>query len=254
MRLEGNTVLVTGGASGIGRGLAIAMAGAGNRVIIAGRRTDALRAVADGRPGIEFLPLDVSDTECVEEFVTRLDRDHPDLNVVINNAGVMAIEDLTTLDPARTAEIVATNLLGPILLTSLLIPRLRSRAHSAVINVTSALAFVPMATAPTYCATKAGLHSFTESLRFQLRDSVIQVIEVVPPRVRTDMVGPTDDRAIDLDAFIAEVISALANPHVTEIVVGAARGLRYAERDGAYDQQLVAVNDRVPPAELENMS
>lgn len=251
MRLTGNTVLITGGAGGIGRGLAVAMHGAGNRVIIAGRRADALRAVADAHPGMEFLRLDVSDSGDVRRFVDRVNRDFPDLNVLVNNAGSMAVEDLASPDPATAAAIVNTNLLGPMVLTSLLLPKLRTHANGAIINVTSALAFVPLAVAPTYSATKAGLHSYTEALRFQLRHNGIQVIEVAPPRVETEMDGPgKDGYTVTVDDFIAQVIAQLTTePEATEIVVDAARKLRYAERDRVYDRLFAAVNRADNPLE-----
>ena len=251
MRLTGNTILITGGASGIGRGLAVAMHRAGNRVIIAGRRADALRAVADAHPGVEFLRLDVSDTAGIHRFVDRVQRDLPDLNVLVNNAGIMAVEDFAEPDPSATSAIVDTNLLGPMVLTSLLLPTLRTHAHGAIINVTSALAFLPLAMAPTYSATKAGLHSYTEALRFQLRDNGIQVIEIAPPRVETEMDGPGDDGyTVTVDDFVAQVMAQLtAEPEAIEIVVEAARALRYAERNGVYDQLFAAVNNSANPLE-----
>ncbi|MBV8788863.1 MAG: SDR family oxidoreductase [Mycobacterium sp.] len=251
MRLTGNTILITGGASGIGRGLAVAMHRAGNRVIIAGRRADALRAVADAHPGVEFLRLDVSDTAGIHRFVEGVQRDLPDLNVLVNNAGIMAVEDFAEPDPSATSAVVNTNLLGPMVLTSLLLPTLRTHAHGAIINVTSALAFLPLAMAPTYSATKAGLHSYTEALRFQLRDNGIQVIEIAPPRVETEMDGPGDDGyTVTVDDFVAQVMAQLtAEPEAIEIVVEAARALRYAERNGVYDQLFAAVNNSANPLE-----
>ena len=127
MRLTGNTVLVTGGGSGIGRGLAVALHEAGNRVVIAGRRIEALRAVADEHPGIGYLQLDQTDRQSIRRFVDELSRRHPELNVVINNAGVMALEDLSEPDPDVASAVIATNLLGPIVLTSLLMPTLMAR-------------------------------------------------------------------------------------------------------------------------------
>lgn len=244
MRLTGNTILVTGGGSGIGRGLAVALHEAGNRVVIAGRREEALRAVADEHPGIAHLQLDQSKWQSIPRFVNELTRRHPELNVVINNAGIMALEDLSEPDPDIASAVVSTNLLGPIVLSSLLIPTLKARRHPAIVNVTSALAFVPLAFAPTYSATKAALHSYTECMRFQLQDSGIQVIEIAPPRVQTDMQGPADDdRSMSVDDFVAETLSLLASrPAAGDVIVKAARGLREAERDGAYAEMFAAVN------------
>jgi uncharacterized oxidoreductase len=243
MRLTGNTILVTGGGSGIGRGLAAALHQAGNRVVIAGRRVDALRAVADEHPGITYLQLDQSDGQSIRGLVAKIEQEYPDLNVVVNNAGMMAIEDLAAPDPDTASAVISTNLLGPIVLTSLLLPILRAHQAAAIINVTSALAFVPMAIAPTYSATKAGLHAYTESLRFQLQDSGIQVIEIAPPRVETEMDGPTDGYTMTVDDFIAETLSLMANrPDDGEVIVSASRALREAERNGRYAAVFAAVN------------
>jgi uncharacterized oxidoreductase len=243
MRLTGNTILVTGGGSGIGRGLAVALHRAGNRVVIAGRRIEALRSVAEAHPGITFLQLDLTDSQSIRRFVGEIDEQYPDLNVVVNNAGVMALEDLDAPDPATAAQVIATNLLGPIVLTSLLIPTLRSQSDATIINITSALAFVPMAIAPTYSATKAGLHAYTESIRFLLQGGGIQVIEVAPPRVETEMDGPGDAYTMTVDDFIAEMLWLLSvDPGTGEVIVSAARGLRDAERNGVYAEQFAAVN------------
>jgi uncharacterized oxidoreductase len=243
MRLTDNTILVTGGGSGIGRGLAIALHRAGNRVVIAGRRVEALRAVADDHPGISYLQLDQSDRQPIKRFVAEIERQHADLNVVVNNAGVMALEDIDASDPDTASAVISTNLLGPIVLTSLLMPMLKAQPSAAIVNVTSALAFVPMAIAPTYSATKAGLHAYTESLRFLLHDSGIQVIEIAPPRVETEMDGPGDAYTMTVDDFIAEALWLMASrPDAGEVIVSAARGLREAERNGVYAEQFAAVN------------
>jgi uncharacterized oxidoreductase len=243
MRLTDNTILVTGGGSGIGRGLAIALHEAGNRVVIAGRRIETLRAAADRHPGITYLHLDQSDRQSIQRFVGEIERQYPDLNVVVNNAGIIALDDVDAPDPDTASAVVSTNLLGPIVLTSLLLPRLKSQHGAAVINITSALAFVPMAAAATYSATKAGLHAYTESLRFLLQNSGIQVIEIAPPRVETEMDGPADAYTMTVDDFVAEAMWLMANrPETGEVIVAAARGLREAERNGVYVEQFAAVN------------
>jgi uncharacterized oxidoreductase len=252
MRLTGNTVLVTGGGTGIGRALAIALFERDNRVVIAGRRTAALRAVTAAHPGIESHPLDVTDTDAVRHFAATVERRWPDLNVLINCAGVMALESPSAFDPAVSTNVVATNLLGPIVLTSLLLPTLQRHADATIVNVTSALAFVPLAIAPTYSATKAGLHSYTESLRILLRDSAIEVIEIAPPRVRTEMDGGCDADSIDADEFVAEIMDRLsAQSGAGEVVVQAARAVRYAERDGHYGRMLAAVNADVKAEDVQ---
>jgi uncharacterized oxidoreductase len=244
MRLTDNMILVTGGGSGIGRGLAVALHKAGNRVVIAGRREKALRAVADQHPGIDYLHLDQSERQSIQRFVDELARRHTDVNVVVNNAGMMAFEDLSEPDPDVASTVVSTNLLGPIVLTSLLMPMLKAQRHAAIVNVTSALAFVPLAFAPTYSATKAALHAYTESLRFQLQDSGIQVIEIAPPRVETEMQAPADDEhTMSLDDFISETLALLAGrPDAGEVIVNAARGLREADRNGRYAEAFATVN------------
>ncbi|MEU0494197.1 SDR family NAD(P)-dependent oxidoreductase [Mycobacterium sp. NPDC006124] len=244
MQWTGHTILITGGGSGIGAGLAAAMHHAGNQVVIAGRRTEVLQAMAHRHPGMSYLRFDQGDPRAVRAFADEVVRRHPQLSVLINNAGIVRAEDLYAPDPDVVAEVASTNLGGPLALTAHLLPVLTRRPSAAIVNVTSALAFVPKAELPTYCATKAALHSYTESLRFQLRHSSVHVIEVAPPRVRIESDAPGGDHGITVDEFVAEVMSSLvAHPEAGEIVVRAARRLRFAERRGAYSQSFNAVND-----------
>jgi uncharacterized oxidoreductase len=223
MQLTGNTILVTGGGTGIGRGLATALHRLGNRVVIAGRRRAPLQAVVSANPGMQYLQLDQGDSDDIRRFTVELTDRFPDLDVVINNAGVSHVEDLTTGDTARAQAIVEVNLLGPIRLTSALLPALVSRPRAAILNVTSGLAFAPNASMPTYCATKAALHSYTQSLRFQLRDTAVQVIEIIPPRVQTELadgLGLDPDTLMPLNSYVAETMSLLqTQPQADEIVV-----------------------------------
>jgi uncharacterized oxidoreductase len=248
MNRSRNTILITGGGSGIGRGLAESLHRAGNRVVIAGRRHDVLQATAAANPGIEYRHLDLADPDSVNRLTAELADSYPELNVVINNAGVMHTEDLRSADYAASQialHTVTVNLLGPIQLTAALLPTLLGRPDAAIVNVTSALAFVPKASAPTYSATKAGLHAYTQSLRHQLHGTGVQVIEIIPPQVETDMLtgenrGP---HAMSLDAFVAETMSLLhSQPEAEEIVVAAAGRVRFAARDGHYDDVFAAVN------------
>ncbi|OBH34479.1 oxidoreductase [Mycobacterium sp. E342] len=249
MKLTRNVVLVTGGGSGIGRGLAESLHRLGNRIIIAGRRREALQAAAAANPGMEYLQLDQGDPASVSRLAAEVANRHPGLNVVINNAGIMHTENLVAGGTAAAEETVAVNLLGPIRLTAALLPTLLGRPDAAIVNVTSALAFVPKAVAPTYCATKAALHSYTESLRHQLRDTAVEVIEIIPPRVETEMQRGLGNapHALTLDAFVAETISLLgAQPGAAEVVVDAARRVRSAGRGASYDEIFHAVNRPTP--------
>lgn len=209
MWVAGNCILVTGGGSGIGRELAREFHEAGSKVVVAGRRLDALREVTEAHPGISAMQLDIADAGAIGEFAARVAAEHPELNVLVNNAGVMRPED--KVDAAVAEETVAINLLGPIRLTAALLPQLLSRPNAAIVNVSSALAFVPFAATPTYCATKAALHSWTVSLRRQLRDSHVEVIEIMPPAVQTEL-QPGQSKspyAMPLDAYIAETMALL---------------------------------------------
>ncbi len=237
MKTTGNTILITGGTAGIGRGLALRLHEAGNKVVIAGRRSELLDQIAAENPGIETIVLNVSDPASVARVCAEVAVGYPELNVLINNAGIMLREDLQ--DPSSLAvaeEIVATNLLGPIRMVYALLPLLAGNDNSAIVNVSSALAFVPLPVTPTYSATKAALHSFTESLRVQVADTSVQVIELVPAGVRTALLGQeNDERAQPLDEFISEVMTLMeTTPSARELVVERAEVMRYAEARAAY--------------------
>ncbi len=245
MRMAGNTILVTGGGTGIGRGLAESFHRLGNQVIIAARRREPLQAVTEANPGMQAMSLDQADPADIRRFATEVTDRYPELNVVVNNAGIQRVEDLTTGGPGAAEQTIAINLLGPIRLTAALLPSLRVKPRATIINVTSALAFMPSALTPTYCATKAGLHSYTQSLRFQLRDTAVAVIEIIPPHVQTALQGERgfDPRAMPLDEYITETMTLLqTQPQADEIVVEGAKRFRFAERDGVYDDIYPAFN------------
>jgi uncharacterized oxidoreductase len=253
VRTRDNTLLVTGGGSGIGLALAEEFSRLGNRVIVAARSARRLEAAA--QKGFERLSVDMSDPRSIEALAREAIEKFPDLNVLVHNAGVMKNENLRATNTSAIAlETIATNLSGPILLTNALLPRLLKQPEATIITVSSGLAFVPLAMNPTYSATKAAIHSYTESLRYQLRSTRIGVIELVPPYVQTDLMGSrhaNDPAAMPLRDFIAEVMTILkSEPNVAEILVKRVQPLRFAANEGAAKYQAVwrEMNDRVSAA------
>jgi uncharacterized oxidoreductase len=245
MKLSGNTILITGGGSGIGRELAHRFHALGNKVIVAGRRREQLDETVSGREGMDAIELDVSDPASIEAAARELLRDHPDLNVVINNAGIMIYEPL---DRGRDLSVpeatITTNLLGPIRLTDALIDHLKNQPDSAIVNVSSGLAFVPLVGAPTYSATKAAMHSYTLSLRGALKGQV-EVIELIPPAVQTDLTPgqATREGYLPLNDYVDEVMELFTKePTPAEIAVGRVRFLRDAEAEGRFGQTFAALN------------
>ena len=246
MELSRNTILITGGGSGIGRGLAEAFHQLGNQVVIAGRREQALKETTAAHSGMKWLPLDIADRGALGSFAARVAEEFPALNVLINNAGIMRAEKLLAqqVDLADAEATVATNLLGPLRLTAALLPQLKKRPHATIMNVSSGLAFVPMALTPVYCATKAAIHSYTQSLRHQLRATTIEVLELIPPYVATHLMGGADDpRAMPLGQFIGEVMDILKQqPTPAEICVENVKRLRFAAESGRYEAIFQGMN------------
>jgi uncharacterized oxidoreductase len=247
MDIKNNTILITGGGSGIGRALAEAFHAEGNHVIIAGRRKAMLDELTKANPGMKYAVLDIENADAIKSFADKLTADHPRLNVVIHNAGIMRAENVKEgkLDDAEAT--IATNLLGPIRLNAALLPTLQKQAHATVMTVSSGLAFLPLALTPTYNATKAAIHSYSQSLRYQLKDTKVQVMELVPPWVQTELMGPgqaTEPRAMPLKEFITEVMGILkSSPDATEINVERVKPLRFAEVNGNYDGFFKQFND-----------
>lgn len=245
MNISGNTILITGGGSGIGEGLAAAFHAAGNQVIITGRNRAALERTVAAHPGMAHEVLDVGSADEIARVTAKIVAAFPALNILINNAGIMRPEDLLAGATADAEEMIATNLLGPIRLTAALLPQLRRQAAAAIINVSSGLAFVPLAMTPTYSATKAALHSYSESLRFQLRETPVQVIELAPPAVATKLMPGHDENpnSMPLADYIGESMELLrTNPDAREICVKRVRMLRDAEAEGRYGAVFAALN------------
>lgn len=239
MKTTDNTILITGGGSGIGRALAEAFHALGNQVIISGRSAKTLDETTAANPGMKSLTVDMTDAASISAFATKLEQEFPQLNVLINNAGIMRPESLLSAEASTTdAEaMIMTNLLGPIRLIHALLPLLRKQSSATVINVTSGLAFIPLAMTPTYCATKAAMHSYSESLRHQLKETAVKVLELAPPYVATELMGSqqaADPRAMPLGEFIAEVMQIFkTQPEATEILVKRVEPLRFAAAGGA---------------------
>ncbi|MBX9694911.1 MAG: SDR family NAD(P)-dependent oxidoreductase [Cyanobacteria bacterium] len=251
MKLSGNTVLVTGGASGIGRGIAEAFHNRGNAVIIAGRRRNKLDEVVKANPGMHAIELNIADPENIASVAGKLTKDFPKLNVLINNAGVMHIDDVAgPIDDTVLDTTLRTNLMGPIRLTSALIEHLKLQETAYVMNVTSGLAFIPLATSAIYSASKAALHSYSLSLRYMLTGTSVKVLEIAPPWVQTELLNSKDEpRAMSLSDFLNETMDLLASTD-DEIVTQRAHMLRdqAGPNEGAF---VVQFNNmiRVPEGE-----
>jgi uncharacterized oxidoreductase len=227
MKLTGNTIFITGGGSGIGRGLAEALHRLGNRVIIGGRRRSQLDAVTAANPGMVGVEIDIADPDSIRHTGARLITEYPELNVLINNAGVMMPDTAEgRIDEGMLTSTVETNLLGSIRMSSTLVEHLKTKPDAALIYNTSVLAFVPLAVTAVYSATKAALHSYVLSQRFALRGTGVRVLEIAPPWVRTELMNSQEaEQAMPLDRFIEGTMAALGTD-ADEILVEEARPLR----------------------------
>ena len=241
MQTSGNTILITGGGSGIGRELAHKWHDLGNTVIVAGRTQASLDETAAGHANIHTMIVDVGDADDLARFAKKVVEVHPAINVLVNNAGIMRFEDITEERELGDAEAtIATNLLGPIRLIDGLIEHLKAQKNAAIINVTSGLAFVPMPRTATYSATKAAMHSYTVSLRAKLEGKV-EVIELAPPAVQTELTPGQSTREgyMPLDEFIEEtMLGFTADETPQEVLTQNVLFLRNAEAEGRFDKAL----------------
>jgi uncharacterized oxidoreductase len=233
MQMQGNTILITGGSSGIGCALAEAFHRRGNHIIISGRREDRLKQICARHAGMACFALDVTDPDSIRSVARKVTTDFPALNCVINNAGVQmraGISAAGSLDEQSLETEIATNLLGPIRVAAAFLPNLTKRAGATLVNVSSGLAFVPIARFSVYCATKAAIHSWTMTLRYQWQKLGVKVIELIPPYVATELGGPRKQatkvgpQPMPLDAFIAETMQELESD-ADEIAIADAKKL-----------------------------
>ena len=241
MQTNGNTILITGGGSGIGRELAHKWHDLGNTVIVAGRTQASLDETAAGHANIHTMIVDVGDADDLARFAKKVVEVHPAINVLVNNAGIMRFEDITEERELGDAEAtIAINLLGPIRLIDGLIEHLKAQKNAAIINVTSGLAFVPMPRTATYSATKAAMHSYTVSLRAKLEGKV-EVIELAPPAVQTELTPGQSTREgyMPLDEFIEETMLGFTGEETPqEVLTQNVLFLRNAEAEGRFDKAL----------------
>ena len=255
MQLHGNTIFITGGTSGIGRGLAEAFHQRGNQVIIAGRREDRLQEVCQRNEGMSHFVLDVTNPERTRMVARQVIEKFPGLNCVVNNAGIQMHVEFgpdRPLDDEKLQVEVNTNLLGPIRTAAAFLPHLGRRGSqkpaSVLVNVSSGLAFVPMARYSVYCATKAAIHSWTLSLRQQLLGQGVQVLELIPPYVATELGGAgkpvvtsSGRGPMPLDSFIAETMKELESG-MEELAVGDAKRLLAATSPEIVRKSFAAMN------------
>ncbi len=232
MKLSGNTILITGASSGIGLAFANKFAQLGNDVIVTGRNQDRLDAAARANPKLTAIRSDAADLKAVADLARTMKDRFPKLNVLMNNAGILTYRNLASEDdPVALTTEIDINLSGPIRLISALIGQIMAN-RGTIINVSSGLAFVPMQAAPIYCATKAAMHSYTITLRQQLEDHGVEVIELMPPAVKTGlapMPAETNVKVITTDELVGMTIKALEKGRL-EIHPGQAGGLRFMSR------------------------
>lgn len=227
MKLSGNTILITGATSGIGLALAHRFHALGNKVLAVGRNREKLMQMEGEMDDLTAFVCDISNREALEDLVTTLKANHPDLNILINNAGVQYnyLLDSPSADPNLLEHEVDVNLHATIRLCQALLPQLRYQPRAAIVNVSSTLAFAPKRSAPIYCATKAGVHAFTQALRYQMEDTSVKVFELIPPLVDTPMTRGRDSGKMDTETLVTDFVRAFKRDEY-EITLGKARALR----------------------------
>lgn len=242
-----DTVFIPGATSGIGLGLALRLQAKGNTVIVGGRRTELLERIAAEHPGIATVVIDTSDPASIVAARDQVAERFPALDTLVTMAGIMEVEDLREAASLDVAErTVQVNLLGPIRLVNAFLPGLLEQPRATIMTVTSGLAYVPLPITPTYNATKAAVHSYTESLRVQLSDSKVHVVELVPPAVRTALMNQQESEiAMPLEDFLDEVMSLLeADPAAGQILVERVKWQRNAVAEGRYAEVLGVLSGR----------
>ncbi|ANF33053.1 oxidoreductase [Leifsonia xyli] len=251
MDITGNTVFIPGATSGIGLALAVALHERGNTVVVGGRRTELLERIAAEHPGIDTVRIDTADADSIREASAQVLAAHPDLNVLVAMAGIMRAEDWHT--PAgflQSAEsIVTTNVLGPIRLIAAFVEHLQTRPHATIVTVSSGLAFTPLKATPSYNASKAAIHMLSESIRLQLADTSVRIVELEPPSVATDLMPGQRESAfaMPLDDFVGEVMELIeTQPDAKELQVERVKFLRYGEARGDYDRVVEVLNASDP--------
>ncbi|MFZ0454800.1 MAG: SDR family NAD(P)-dependent oxidoreductase [Ignavibacteriaceae bacterium] len=238
MKISGNTILITGGTSGIGKGFAEEFSLRNNKVIVCGRRENRLQEIKRYNENIEIITCDVTKAEQRELLIKTVTKKYPETNILINNAGIQLLADLTDVDLNKLNQEIETNLTAPVHLASLFIQHLRTRNESAIINISSGLAFVPLSFVPVYCATKAAIHSLSISLRYQLKDSLIKVFEIIPPSVDTELgherrTSKSETHGgIPVDEFISESMKAIEQD-IFEAPIEGAKNL-YEKREAMF--------------------
>jgi short-subunit dehydrogenase involved in D-alanine esterification of teichoic acids len=251
MNISGNTIFIPGSTSGIGLALALALQARGNTVIVGGRRTDRLKQLTAEHPGLDSVVIDTTDPASIAAAADQVLARHPDLNVLIPMAGIMQAEDWHEPEGflASAEAVITSNLLGPIRLIAAFIEHLEAQPAATIVTVSSGLAFTPLAVTPSYSAAKAGIHMLSEAIRLQYAGTNVQIIELEPPSVRTELMPgqETNEQAMPLDEFISEAVGLLASqPDAKEIQVERVKFLRYGEARGDYDQVVATLNANDP--------